>query len=85
MGSSYPVAKIRRDVLRVLEAPLADVEALETLTDQFIGVEGWIPCFEVDVAKDDAPHVKVGILAGSVDGYAIGILRSGGGRHGAHR
>ena len=84
LGGSYPVHKIRPHILCILEAPLANVETFEPLADQFIGVKGRVPCFEVDVTKDNAADVEVGILAGGIDGYAVRGLRGGDGRHGAH-
>ena len=52
------------------------------LPDQLIGVKGWVPRFEVNVAEDDASDVQVWVFTWGVDGDAIGGLWSGGGHYG---
>ena len=53
---------VRRDVFRVLEAPLADKQPLNLSPNQLFRVERRIPCLEKDVSEHDIVDVQIGRL-----------------------
>lgn len=55
----YLMRKKSGDLLRVLEAPLANVEPLQVSSNKFFRVEGGVPGFELYITKDDVMHRQI--------------------------
>ena len=53
------VCQIRYEILRVLEAPLADIEPLNFSTDELFGVKRRIPGIEKNISKDNFADVEI--------------------------
>ena len=51
--------QVRYELLRVFEAPLADIEPVNLSTDELFGVERRIPRVEKDISKDNFADVEI--------------------------
>ena len=53
------VRQIRYEILRVLEAPLADIEPLNFSTNELLRIKRGIPGVEKDIPKDNFADVEI--------------------------